>query len=104
MVVSAPSTGRATRWWAAAVAAGFLHWLAFPGVGLWPLAFVALVPLYVSRVSSSRTAALAGGLTGFTTTFGICYWLPSAAVLMGGVSWMTGVLLLVLVAIVHGAR
>ncbi len=87
-----------------AVAAGVLHWLAFPGVGVWPLALVALVPLYVCGASSSLAAALAGGLTGFTTTAGICYWLPSAAVLMGGVSWITGVLLLVLVGTVNGAR
>ncbi|MFW5740155.1 MAG: hypothetical protein ACOC1F_07300, partial [Myxococcota bacterium] len=36
--------------WAAALAAvsGVLYYGAFPGVGLWPLAFIAFVPLLIA--------------------------------------------------------
>ena len=39
---------------------GFLYFLAFPGIDLWPLAFVALVPLIVAlRGQTPRRAAAA---------------------------------------------
>ena len=42
---------------------GLLYFLAFPGIDLWPLAFVALVPLIVAlRGRRPRTAAAVGWL------------------------------------------
>jgi apolipoprotein N-acyltransferase len=59
-----------------AVSSGILYFLAFPGVGLAPLAAVALVPLAVAlRGQSARRAAWIGWLAGFTMTMLGFYWL-----------------------------
>jgi apolipoprotein N-acyltransferase len=59
-----------------AVLSGFLYFLAFPGVDLWPLAFVALVPLAIAlRGQTPRRAAFIGWLAGFTMTMAGFYWL-----------------------------
>lgn len=59
-----------------AVLSGLLYFLAFPGVDLWPLAFVALVPLMVAldRQPARRAAGL-GWAAGFTMTMSGFYWL-----------------------------
>jgi apolipoprotein N-acyltransferase len=55
---------------------GLLYFLAFPGVDLWPLGFVALVPLVVAlRGRRPRTAAAVGWTAGFTMTMTGFYWL-----------------------------
>jgi apolipoprotein N-acyltransferase len=61
---------------ALAVASGLLYFLAFPGIDLWPLSFVALVPLAVAmrHQTPARTAAL-GWTAGFTMTMTGFYWL-----------------------------
>jgi apolipoprotein N-acyltransferase len=59
-----------------AFATGFLYFLAFPGIDLWPLSFVALVPLIVAlRGQTPRRAAGLGWLAGFTMTMFGFYWL-----------------------------
>jgi apolipoprotein N-acyltransferase len=59
-----------------AVLTGLLYFLAFPGVDLWPLAFVALVPLAIAlRGQSPRRAAALGWTAGFTMTMTGFYWL-----------------------------
>lgn len=59
-----------------AVLSGILYFLAFPGVDLWPLAFVALVPLIVALRGASPKAAFGlGWLSGFTMTMVGFYWL-----------------------------
>ena len=59
-----------------AVASGVLYFLAFPGVDLWPLGFVALAPLVVAlRGQAPRRAAWIGWLAGFTMTMIGFYWL-----------------------------
>jgi apolipoprotein N-acyltransferase len=59
-----------------ATLSGLLYFLAFPGVDFWPLAFVALVPLYVSlRGQSPRRAAALGWVAGFVMTMTGFYWL-----------------------------
>jgi apolipoprotein N-acyltransferase len=61
---------------ALAVLSGLLYFLAFPGIDLWPLAFVALVPLILAvRGQSPRRALLFGWLSGFTMTMLGFYWL-----------------------------
>jgi apolipoprotein N-acyltransferase len=59
-----------------AVLCGFLYFLAFPGVDLWPLSFVALVPLIVAlRGQTPRRALGLGWMAGFTMTMCGFYWL-----------------------------
>lgn len=70
----APLGGR----WAAclAVGCGVLYFLAFPGIDLWPLSFVALAPLMVAMHGQTpRRAAGLGWLAGFTMTMIGFYWL-----------------------------
>jgi apolipoprotein N-acyltransferase len=59
-----------------AVLCGFLYFLAFPGIDLWPLSFVALVPLIVAlRRQTPRRALGLGWAAGFTMTMCGFYWL-----------------------------
>ncbi len=61
---------------ALSVLSGVLYFLAFPGIDLWPLAFVALVPLILAlRGQTPRRALLFGWLSGFTMTMLGFYWL-----------------------------
>jgi apolipoprotein N-acyltransferase len=68
-----------------AAASGLLYFLAFPGVGLWPLSFVAFVPLLVALDGAAPRRALALGWTaGFVmTTFGFYWLLPMLRVFSG---------------------
>lgn len=60
----------------AAVLCGFLYFLAFPGVEIWPLSLVALVPLIVAlRGQTPRRAFGLGWAAGFTMTMCGFYWL-----------------------------
>jgi apolipoprotein N-acyltransferase len=59
-----------------AFASGFLYFLAFPGIDVWPISFVALAPLIVAlRGQSARRSAGLGWLAGFTMTMFGFYWL-----------------------------
>ncbi|HKY35895.1 MAG TPA: apolipoprotein N-acyltransferase [Polyangiaceae bacterium] len=55
---------------------GLLYWIAFPGIDVWPLAFVALVPLFVALAAQRPKH---GFWLGFTAGFGMTitgfYWL-----------------------------
>src|SRR5262249_8642339 len=62
--------------YALAVASGLLYFLGFPGIDLWPLSLVALVPLIVAlRGQTPRRAAGLGWVAGFTMTMTGFYWL-----------------------------
>ena len=67
------------RGWPAAGLAfgsGFLYFLAFPGKDVWPLAFVALVPLIVAlRGARPSRALLLGWIAGLTMTMFGFWWL-----------------------------
>jgi apolipoprotein N-acyltransferase len=55
---------------------GFLYFVAFPGIDIWPLGFVALVPLIVAlKNQPPRRAAFIGWISGFTMTMIGFYWL-----------------------------
>ncbi len=55
---------------------GFLYFVAFPGIDVWPLSFVALAPLVVAlRGQSVRRATGLGWVAGFTMTMIGFYWL-----------------------------
>ena len=61
---------------ALAVLSGVLYFLAFPGVDLWPLTFVALAPLVVALEGQTpRRATWLGWAAGFTMTMLGFYWL-----------------------------
>ena len=61
---------------ALAVLSGVLYFLAFPGIGIWPLSFVALAPLFVAlEGQSARRATWLGWAAGFTMTMLGFYWL-----------------------------
>jgi apolipoprotein N-acyltransferase len=66
----------ASRAYALSVLSGFLYFLAFPGIDVWPLSFVALVPLVIAlRNQGARRAAGLGWAAGFTMTMAGFYWL-----------------------------
>ena len=59
-----------------AIATGVPYFLAFPGPDLWPLGFVAFVPLIVALEGQTpKRAAFLGWLAGFTMTMIGFYWL-----------------------------
>src|SRR5215469_15851281 len=62
--------------YAGAVLSGLLYWLAFAGMDVWPLAFVAWVPLLVSmHRQTARRAMLLGWLAGLTMNVAGFSWL-----------------------------
>jgi apolipoprotein N-acyltransferase len=69
----------------------------FPDFNLWPLAWVALVPLLlaIARRPQSGRAFLLGWLMGTLYFYGSCYWLTHAMVRYGGIpSWVAFLLLM----------
>ena len=71
--------------YALALLSGFLYFLAFPGIDIWPLSFVALVPLIVAlRGQTAKRALGLGWLAGFTMTMLGFYWLLPMLQLFSG--------------------
>jgi apolipoprotein N-acyltransferase len=69
-----PLSARAS--YAAAVVTGLLYWLAFPGIDLWPLTFVAWVPLIVAmHRQPTRRAMFLGWTAGLTMNVAGFFWL-----------------------------
>jgi apolipoprotein N-acyltransferase len=67
-----------SSWVGAALAllTGLLYFLAFPGIDVWPLSFVALAPLFIAlRGASPKRAFGLAWLSGFTMTMVGFYWL-----------------------------
>lgn len=63
------------------VASGATYGLAFPPVGWWPLAWVALVPFCLAVAAGSGARALGlGVLLGITASYGVGTWMPAAVV------------------------
>ena len=62
---------------ALAAAGGVLHFLGFVGFGLWPLALLCLVPLWLAleRVRTLRAAALVGFVFGWVSYAGGFLWM-----------------------------
>src|SRR6187402_1222395 len=57
-------------------ATGLLYWLAFPGIDVWPLAFVALVPLFLALAGQTpKRGFWIGWTAGFGMTITGFYWL-----------------------------
>ncbi|HEX8141065.1 MAG TPA: apolipoprotein N-acyltransferase [Pyrinomonadaceae bacterium] len=78
--------------------------ISFPDFNLWPLAWVALVPLLssIARRPRSSPAFISGLITGVPFFFGSCYWLTYAMVRYGGIPAPVAYLLLVPGAVVVG--
>jgi apolipoprotein N-acyltransferase len=59
-----------------AVLSGLLYWLAFAGMNVWPLAFVAWVPLLIAmHRQTTQRATLLGLVAGLTMNVAGFYWL-----------------------------
>jgi len=88
-----------------AAVSGVLYFLAFPGPGLWPLGFVALVPLVMALHGKRPGHAFAlGWLAGFTTTLAGFWWLLEMLRKYSGFPMPLCVLLLVLLSAYQGLR
>lgn len=73
---------------------GALYGLAFPPVGWWPLAWVALVPFLVAlRGSRPRRAIGLGVVLGITLSYGVGTWMPDAVINYYEQSFAVGVLI-----------
>src|SRR5262250_1955525 len=60
---------------------GALYGLAFPPVGWWPLAWVALVPFLVAvRSGGVRRGLGLGALLGVVSSYGVGTWMPNAVI------------------------
>src|SRR5882672_1113439 len=71
-----------------AVFSAILLILAFPDFEIWPLAYVALVPLFfaVNREKKSLTSSfLVGWVWGIVFIFGSCWWLTYSLIRYGGI-------------------
>jgi len=98
-----PLTLRAAA--AAAVASGFVYFLAFPGSDIWPLAFVALVPLRLALVGQPpRRAFFLGWLQGFTLSVFGFYWIVGLLERFSGFSFVTCVCFALVVNAFQGGR
>lgn len=71
--------------YALAVLSGLLYFIGFPGVDVWPVSLVALVPLIIAlRGQTARRAAGLGWMAGFTMTMTGFYWLLSMLKVFSG--------------------
>jgi len=89
---AAPSLGNCSI----AMVAGALLVLSFPDFDLWPLAWVALIPLFLvlARDPHPGRAFFLGWLFGAIFFYGSCYWLTYSMVHFGGISpWLAFTLL-----------
>jgi apolipoprotein N-acyltransferase len=74
-------------------------YLSFPPLGLWPLAFVALVPLFVALDRASwRSAFWLATLAGMLFYTLNLSWTTHAMAVYGGLSWVLSVVLLLLLS------
>jgi len=79
-----------------AFASGGLLVLAFPRFDVYPLAWIALVPLLITvHGRNTRTAFYLGLLTGFTYFAGTIYWVYHSMYFYGGVPLILSILILV---------
>src|SRR3954470_11881815 len=59
-----------------AFVSGLLYWVAFPGIDVWPVSFVALVPLFVALAGQTpKRGFWIGWTAGFGMTITGFYWL-----------------------------
>lgn len=84
---------------------GLSYFLAFPGIDVWPLSFVAWVPLLLAmRGRSVKTATGLAWISGFTMTFLGFYWMRGMLQTFSGFSAPVCVLFMALLALYQGGR
>lgn len=91
--------------YAGAFLSGILYWLAFAGMDVWPLAFVALVPLLVAmhRQPTRRAAALGWLAGGTMNVFGF-FWLQKMLQTFSGFPAPVCFLFVLIVCAYQGGR
>jgi apolipoprotein N-acyltransferase len=88
-----------------AATSGIMYFLAFPGVGLWPLSFAAFVPLLVAfEGRSSRECAWLAAFAGFAANLAGFCWLSETIHTFGGQSWLVAFALVALLAAYQAGR
>jgi apolipoprotein N-acyltransferase len=95
--VSARAQSSGLTSWAAAIVSAVLLVFSFPDFNLWPLAWLALVPLLVMvahRPAPGRSF-LIGWFAGTAFFYGSCYWLTYSMIHYGGIPPWSAYLLLV---------
>jgi len=90
--------------WGAASATTLLLIFSFPNFELYPLAWIALVPLLVviARDPSPLKAFILGWATGSVFFYATCYWLTYSMIHYGGIPTVPAYLLLIPAALVVG--
>src|ERR1041385_9061991 len=90
--------------WGAAAASALLRILSFPNFELYPLAWIALVPLLVAiaRRPAPLRAFILGWVLGTVFFYGTCYWLTYSMIHYGGLPAVLAYLLLIPGALVVG--
>jgi apolipoprotein N-acyltransferase len=84
---------------------GLLYFLAFPGIDIWPLAFVAFVPLCLALEGQTvKRALLFGWISGFTMTFVGFYWLLEMLKTFSGFATPICVLFMAILSVYQGGR
>jgi apolipoprotein N-acyltransferase len=90
---------------AAAVLAGLLYFAGVPGMNVWPVAFVAMVPLLLAIHGRTPNAAAALGLvSGTVASLGGFYWLYGMLRVFSGMPWPVCVLLMIAMCAYQGGR
>lgn len=90
---------------AGAIISGLLYFLAFAGFDVWPLTFIAFVPLYLSLFGqTTKRAAWLGFLTGLAMNLGGFYWLMNMLKTFSGFPWPLCLLFVVIICAYQGGR
>src|SRR5688572_27346965 len=88
-----------------AILSGALYFVSFPGFDVWPLTFVALVPLYLSiQNQPTKRATWLGFLTGLTMNLGGFYWLLNMLKTFSGFPTALCLLFVVIICAYQGGR
>ena len=96
---------RAPVAYACAFASGILYWLAFAGMDVWPLTFVAWVPLLVAlQRQPTRRATLLGWLAGWTMNVAGFIWLQHMLLEFSGFPWVVCFFFVLVVCGYQGGR
>ena len=90
---------------AGAILSGVLYFVAFAGFDIWPLTFVALVPLYLSLFGQTpKRATWLGLLTGLAMNLGGFYWLLNMLKTFSGFPTALCLVFVVIICAYQGGR
>lgn len=90
---------------AGAILSGIVYFVAFAGFDVWPLTFVAFVPLYLALFGqSTKRAAWLGFLTGLSMNLGGFYWLLNMLKTFSGFPTALCLVFVVIICAYQGGR